>query len=263
MPSLRLLLLLPALAAAHFTLDAPASVGPFDEDAETTAPCGGVNIDFSTDNVTEFHVGGEPIDLFLGHVTANWLFRATLDVTAASNWTQLFPILTQTGLGDYCQPAVTAPESWVGQQGILGVVADAADGFLYQVGLVKPLSHSMRPPLPRYKIIGFQLTLFPPPPQCATVKFVSGSGTQTSACNNGSSVSAAFASDTGLSALVTSDSSSTNGTSTSSSSSSSSGSSTSSSSSSMAPGLAPSLSGLVASLAAVTVAGLLGAGIVL
>lgn len=227
MPSLRLLLLLPALAAAHFTLDAPASVGPFDEDAEATGPCGGVTIDFSTDNVTEFHVGGEPIDLFLGHVTANWLFRATLDVTASSNWTQLFPILTQTGLGDYCQPAVTAPESWVGQQGVLGVVANAADGFLYQ---------------------------------CATVKFVSGSGTQTSACNNGSSVSAVFASDTGLSALVTSDSSSTDGTSTSSGSSSS---STSSSSSSIAPGLAPSLSGLAASLAAVTVAGLLGAGIVL
>ncbi|ROV99057.1 hypothetical protein VMCG_06635 [Cytospora schulzeri] len=224
MPSLRLLLLLPALAAAHFNLNAPVPVGPFDEDTEPTAPCGGLTVDFSKDTVTEFHVGGEPIAVKLGHVTANWLFRATLDDTAASNWTQLFPILTQTGLGDYCQPAVSAPESWVGQQGVVGVVADAADGLLYQ---------------------------------CATVKFVSGSGTQTSTCTNGSSVSAAFASDASLSALVDSDSSSTTGTSTSSSS------STSSSASSMAHGLAPSLGGMAASLAAVTVAGLLGAGLVL
>lgn len=135
MPSLRLLLLLPALAAAHFNLNAPTAVGPFDEDTESTGPCGGPAVDLSTDTVTEFHVGGEPIALKLGHPAASWLFRATLDGAAASNWTQLFPILTQTGIGDYCQPAVAAPESWVGQQGVVGVVADAVDGLLYQVGL--------------------------------------------------------------------------------------------------------------------------------
>lgn len=132
MASLRLLLL-PTLAAAHVTLNAPAPVGPFDEDNEGNAPCGGVTIDFSKDNVTDFHVGGEPIDLFLGHPTAGWLIRGTLDQTAASNWSQLYPIFTQTGLGDYCQPAVAAPESWVGKKGILGVVANAPDGLLYQV----------------------------------------------------------------------------------------------------------------------------------
>lgn len=127
------LLLLPTLAAAHVTLNAPAPVGPFDEDNEANAPCGGVTIDFSKDNVTDFHVGGEPIDLFLGHPTAGWLIRGTLDQTATSNWSQLYPIFTQNGLGDYCQPAVAAPESWVGQKGILGVVANAPDGLLYQV----------------------------------------------------------------------------------------------------------------------------------
>ena len=140
MPSLRQFLLLPSLAAAHFTLNAPTSVGPFDEDTEATSPCGGVTVDFSTDNITDFHVGGEPIALFLGHVTANWLFRATLDESASSNWTQLYPIFTQTGLGDYCQPAVAAPESWAGQHGVLGVVADAPDGLLYQVRLFSFLS---------------------------------------------------------------------------------------------------------------------------
>ncbi|KAK2604895.1 hypothetical protein N8I77_007788 [Diaporthe amygdali] len=223
MASLRLLLL-PTLVAAHVTLNAPASVGPFDEDAESSSPCGGVTIDFSKDNVTDFHVGGEPIDLFLGHPTAGWLIRGTLDQTAASNWSQLYPIFTQTGLGDYCQPAVAAPESWVGQKGILGVVANAPDGLLYQ---------------------------------CATVNFVSGSGTRTSDCNNGSAVTAAFSTDASLSALVQSDHSTTNGTST------SSGSSSSSSSKSMAPGLAPSINGLAGSLAAVVVASFFGAGLLL
>lgn len=130
------LLLLPTLAAAHITLNAPVPVGPFDEDNEANAPCGGVTIDFSKDNVTDFHVGGEPIDLFLGHPTAGWLIRGTLDQTATTNWSQLYPIFTQTGLGDYCQTAVAAPESWVGQKGLLGVVANAPDGLLYQVGYI-------------------------------------------------------------------------------------------------------------------------------
>lgn len=129
------LLLLPTLAAAHFTLNAPASVGPFDEDTEGTSPCGSVTIDFSKDNVTDFHVDGEPVALFLGHPTANWLFRATLDQTASTNWTMIYPVVSQTGLGDYCQPAVAAPSSFVGQKGILGIVADAPDGLLYQVSL--------------------------------------------------------------------------------------------------------------------------------
>ncbi|KAI3390712.1 hypothetical protein diail_8802 [Diaporthe ilicicola] len=223
MASLKLLLL-PTLAAAHFTLNAPASVGPFDEDTESSAPCGGVTLDFSKDNVTDFHVGGEPIDLFLGHPTAGWLVRGTLDQTAASNWSQLYPIFTQTGLGDFCVSAVAAPESWVGLKGVLGLVANAPDGLLYQ---------------------------------CATVNFVSGSGTRTSACNNGSSVTAAFSSDASLSALVQTDHSTTNGTST------SSGSSSSSSSKSSAAGLALSVSGLAGSMAAVVVASLFGAGLLL
>lgn len=127
------LLLLPALAAAHFTLDAPSSVGPFDEDTEATAPCGGPTIDTSKDNVTDFHVGGEAVALFLGHPEGNWLFRATLDLTAGSNWSQIYPIFTQTGEGDYCQPAVAAPSSFAGQKGILGAVLDGPDGVLYQV----------------------------------------------------------------------------------------------------------------------------------
>ena len=36
----------------------PPSIG-FDDSIEGTAPCGGFTVDFSTDNVTNFHVGGD------------------------------------------------------------------------------------------------------------------------------------------------------------------------------------------------------------
>lgn len=126
-------LLLPTLAGAHFLLNSPSAVGPFDEDAEATAPCGGVDIDFSKDNVTDFHVDGEALELFLSHPQANWLFRVTTDQNATSNWTQIYPVVMQTGEGDYCQSAVAAPASLAGQQGLLGVVVNGPDGLLYQV----------------------------------------------------------------------------------------------------------------------------------
>jgi len=123
-------------ATAHFNLVAPPTIG-FDEDKEDTGPCGGFTPDFTkTDGVVDFHVGGEPVALKLGHSQANWLFRGTLDQTGASNWTQLFPIVQQSGLGLFCETAIPAPEGWAGKKGVVGVVANAVDGLLYQVGLL-------------------------------------------------------------------------------------------------------------------------------
>lgn len=131
-PKLLAASLLPLLASAHFKLNAPATIG-FDEDKEDSDPCGGFTPDFSKNTVSDFHVGGEPIALFLGHPQANWLFRATLDTTASSNWTQIFPIVQQSGLGDFCEPSITAPEGWIGSRGVVGIVANAVDGLLFQV----------------------------------------------------------------------------------------------------------------------------------
>lgn len=125
-------LLLVSAAQAHFKLNFPPTIG-FSDDNEGSAPCGSFTPDFTKDNVTDFHVSGEAISLLLAHPQANWLFRGTLDQTAASNWKQLFPIVQQKGLGDFCEPSVTAPASWVGKKGVLSVVADGPDGLLYQV----------------------------------------------------------------------------------------------------------------------------------
>lgn len=119
------------LAAAHFELLYPPSIG-FSDDSEGKAPCGGFTPDFSK-NVVDFHVGGEALAMRLAHQQCNWLFRATTDQTAASGWEPLFPIVMQTGLGDFCEPRVTAPPSFAGKKGVVSVVSSATDGLLYQV----------------------------------------------------------------------------------------------------------------------------------
>ncbi|KAL3954611.1 hypothetical protein ACCO45_010174 [Purpureocillium lilacinum] len=124
------LLALGGLAAAHFELKYPKSIG-FSDDQEDQAPCGGFTPDFSK-TLVDFHVGGEALAMRLTHQQSNWLFRATTDEKAQSGWQQLFPIVMQSGLGDFCEPSVKAPESWVGKKGVVSVVSSAVDGLLYQ-----------------------------------------------------------------------------------------------------------------------------------
>jgi hypothetical protein len=122
-------------ANAHFTLTHPPSLegGNFNEDAEANAPCGGGTPDLSSNTITDFHVDGEAIQVFMSHPQANFLFRGTLDSKASGDWKQLFPIVQQSGRGNFCEPAVTAPSEWVGKKGFVGVACNAPDGMLYQV----------------------------------------------------------------------------------------------------------------------------------
>ena len=122
-------------STAHFLLNSPPTIG-FDDGLEATPPCGSFTVDFSKDNVTDFHVGGDFIAMTSIHPMATWLFRATLDQTASGNWSDLLPAVVQTGLGDYCETGVTVPSTWAGSKGVIGIVQDAPDGILYQVSLV-------------------------------------------------------------------------------------------------------------------------------
>ena len=119
-------------SSAHFLLNSPPTIG-FDDSLEATPPCGSFTVDFSKDNVTNFHVGGDFIAMTSIHPMATWLFRATLDQTASGNWTDLLPAVVQTGLGNYCETGITVPSTWAGSKGVIGIVQDAPDGILYQV----------------------------------------------------------------------------------------------------------------------------------
>ncbi|KAK4163902.1 hypothetical protein QBC43DRAFT_370383 [Cladorrhinum sp. PSN259] len=166
--------LLLSTANAHFQLISPPSIPGNDQ---TVSPCGGAQADLSQNTATDFHVDGQHVQVFLGHAQGTWLIRATLDDKASGEWTQVFPIWQQSGRGNFCEPAVKVPSDWAGKKGFIGLNSNAGDGVLYQ---------------------------------CAAVNFVSGSAPAPAggSCVNGSAITSTFVADADLSALVSSDSSS-------------------------------------------------------
>ncbi|KAL2150513.1 hypothetical protein VTH82DRAFT_7076 [Thermothelomyces myriococcoides] len=165
-------LLFLSAANAHFELNEPAPLegDNMDESLQNSGPCGGGRPDLSKNTATDFHVDGDTVSWLLTHPQANFLIRGTLDEKAEGNWTQLFPIVQQSGRGDLCEPSVTAPREWAGKKGFIGIACAAPDGMLFQ---------------------------------CAAVNFVSGAADQPpSSCTNGTSVSASFTDDESLTALL-------------------------------------------------------------
>ncbi|KAK1580022.1 uncharacterized protein LY79DRAFT_470923, partial [Colletotrichum navitas] len=158
------LLALASVATAHFSLTLPPPLSDSDE-SEATAPCGGFSVSSST-KTTDFYVGGDAIGMQNGHPQSNWLFRATTDLTAAGGWVQLFPIVMQTGLGNFCEPHIVVPGNFTGKKGIISVVAHSPDGLLYV---------------------------------CSAVNFVSGTAPTRSECKN-ATITADFTSDSSLTA---------------------------------------------------------------
>ncbi|KAG6025932.1 hypothetical protein E4U41_001403 [Claviceps citrina] len=173
MKSLTLLSTLCSLASAHFLLKYPKGA-EFDDDTEGQGPCGGSLPDFSK-TLTDFHVGGDALAMKLTHPQGDWLFRVTADQKGESGWEQIFPIVQQSGIGDFCEPEVTVPSKYSGKKGIVSVVSAAMDGLLYQ---------------------------------CVAVNFVDGKGgNKPSECTN-STIKASFVDNPQLSALVGKDSAS-------------------------------------------------------
>lgn len=128
-----ILVLVTRLCQATFTLEYPTRTG-FNINLEDAAPCGYFSPDFKTDNITDFYVNGDTIFVTsLIETEGTWLFRATLDVTAAGNWTSLRPIIHQNVMGPFCEPNVTIPISWAGSKGVVSVVQHAGDDLYYQV----------------------------------------------------------------------------------------------------------------------------------
>lgn len=117
----------------HFLLNYPMSAG-FSDDDEGKAPCGGFDAPY--DKITDFFVDSDSISLTSTHPAAIWLFRATLDVTAGGNWTNLLPVVSQDSLGKFCEKSIKVPSDFAGQKGIIQIVQSATDGLLYQVRVV-------------------------------------------------------------------------------------------------------------------------------
>ena len=122
------------VAFSHFILQYPPSLG-FDDGIEGTAPCGGFPVVFNSSDV-DIPVNGFSASMLSTHPQAQWLFRGTLSKQAPFNWTNLLPVVMETGLGQFCPTGLSAPPEFAGQSGLIQVQQDAADGLLYQVSRV-------------------------------------------------------------------------------------------------------------------------------
>ena len=129
--SLFTLLAIAYTTSAHFLLNYPPTLG-FDDDTEGDSPCGAADIKFA-DNDTTIPVGGFPVALQSTHPQAQWLYRATTDQEAPFNWTNIVPVVNQNGLGDFCLSALTLPDAFANNSGLIQVIQNAADGMLFQV----------------------------------------------------------------------------------------------------------------------------------
>src|SRR3954453_23335087 len=129
-----LILRMLSIAHGHFLLNYPPTIG-FDDDKEGEGPCGGFPIVFNnmTTPSTKLTVGGFPIELQSTHPQAAWLFRATLSREAPLNWTNLLPVVTETGIGQFCLPDLGAPVEFAGHSGVVQVVQENDSDLLYQV----------------------------------------------------------------------------------------------------------------------------------
>ena len=119
---------LAASASAHFSITHPTPLG---KSSSESSPCGGATLSLA--ETSEFYVGGEAVAIKTGHPEVHILIRGTLDPTGEGNWTNLHPVVKQEGLGSFCEPAIKAPQEWVGEKGFLQVVQSGEDGLLFSV----------------------------------------------------------------------------------------------------------------------------------
>lgn len=208
--SLLTLAILPS-ALSHFILNYPQPLGypAFNDDAEGDSPCGGQPIAFAS-NDTQITVGGFQLSSRTTHPQANWLFRATLSTQAPFNWTNISPVISQSGLGDFCATNLSLPAEFAGKQGLIQVTQGAVDGDLYQVSF-QLFFLSLFFFLPRARRDNvFPFNLLTHFPQCAAVNFVQGSTTSwPAACTNASGVTTQVTTQTTLNDTATTSGSAT------------------------------------------------------
>ncbi|EGX45653.1 hypothetical protein AOL_s00169g259 [Orbilia oligospora ATCC 24927] len=151
-----------SLARAHYFLQSPPSIG-FDDVKLTETPCGGFDATDRSGGVTEWPVSGFPFSVITTHLDVIWTFKAAL-LSDVSNFIDIYPNVRQTGISEFCLPALPGIEAWIGQDAVFQVVQQAPDGYLYQ---------------------------------CSAIKFVSGGPALTGDCSNSTSVRASIIPGTG------------------------------------------------------------------
>lgn len=130
-----LTLALTTLASAHFELLYPPTAGFVSED-EPQSPCGGASVNVDSDS-PEVQVGQFAISVMSSHPTSDWQFSASTNTEPPFNFTPIANVVRSEGSGEFCLPALSAPEGFAGSAGVIQVVGSGHGGFLYQVGFTR------------------------------------------------------------------------------------------------------------------------------
>lgn len=181
-----------ATVNAHFVLQIPTSLG-FNDDSESTAPCGSFDPADRSKGVTDWKVGGDSIGVLTTHTSVTWEFNAAL-VSDINTWVPLVQSFTQTGVGTVCFSGVPGFSAWVGKPAVLQVLAHSPDGILYQCAAIQFVAGG--PGSAPSGCITSSGVNFPPivaaqgPSNPATASIASSSGTQTAASQPGAATTA-------------------------------------------------------------------------
>jgi len=128
-------LALAPVVLAHFNLEYPSTRG-FDEDKESTGPCGG--FDTVSSQRADFPISGAPIQLKLGHQQTNLaVYLAVGDNPGNGFSVVLHPQIQESGFGEFCLGDVSIPSNLNvtdGTKATIQVITNAhGEGGLYQV----------------------------------------------------------------------------------------------------------------------------------
>ncbi|KAK4938242.1 hypothetical protein LTR28_009648 [Elasticomyces elasticus] len=132
---------LTAVANAHFVLQVPTSLG-FDDGKESESPCGSFDPTGRSTGVTDWALGGNPVELLTTHTRGTWDIKVAL-LSDVTKFVSLLPVVDQSGVGTFCLPAVPGKAEWVGSDAVLQITQSSPDGMLYQVKSPLSFRHRM------------------------------------------------------------------------------------------------------------------------
>lgn len=122
------------LAAGHFVLQVPESIGYVDKD-EDKGPCGGFDIN-TRQPLVEWPISGHPVQVISTHTKSLWTIQAAL-LSDPTNFRLLVPKIDQSGLGTFCEPVIPGIAEWEGKDAVVQMTQEAVDGKLYQCAAVR------------------------------------------------------------------------------------------------------------------------------
>ena len=121
-------------ANAQFLLLCPPSLGS-NAELQGNEPCGGAPVEFNGRTSPSINISATAMTIEVTTLSteSEWQFRATIDQREPFHWMNLLENVSQTGIGDFCVPAMCVPESFIGKTGLVQVIQHGSAGTAMQV----------------------------------------------------------------------------------------------------------------------------------